>query len=76
MGKEKMRQTFEKFPEEATCPICGKNTDKECALVPIYGTGDGRIIASQPVHVECLLNGVMYYRDYDAIAANAPHGEK
>jgi len=60
---------FENFPEEATCPICLSNTNKRCVLVPIYGTDNGRIIASQPVHVECLLDRVVYYPDCRTIVA-------
>lgn len=48
-------RTFEHFPPEATCPICGSNTDSECILAPIDGTGSDNICEASPVHVSCLL---------------------
>jgi len=66
-------RTFAHFPQDSVCPICGKNTDDECVLVPIVGTGDERIVEGQPTHVECLVDGVMYYRNHGAIAIDAPY---
>jgi len=47
------RRTFENFPKDSTCPICGTNRDLECWLVPIEGTDRGNIIEATPMHVEC-----------------------
>lgn len=47
-------RTFEHFPQDNKCPICGTNEDKECVLVGIDGTGDGRICEAVPVHLECV----------------------
>jgi len=47
-------RTFEHFPKDATCPICCKNTDQGCTLLPIDNTSDGSICEAQPVHTECL----------------------
>ena len=49
----KMR-TFDHFPEHELCPICKTGEDKECFLLPISGTSDGRICEGQPVHVACM----------------------
>ena len=47
-------RTFEHFPQEDRCKICGTNEDKEYILVPIYGTSEGNICRKIPVHVDCL----------------------
>ena len=49
-----MSRTFEHFPKDSVCPLCGTNEDKECYLVPIDGTGIDRICEGQPMHVACL----------------------
>ena len=48
-----MSRTFEHFPEDIMCPICGTPEDKECALVPIDGTNEDKICQAAPVHVAC-----------------------
>ena len=64
-------RTFEHFPEEADmkCPVCGTNDDGETVLVPIVGTGDGRICEAQCVHLACCVpdhydkkHGLLYKR--------------
>jgi len=47
-------RTFEHFPSDKQCPICGTNDDKPCALVAIDGTGDGHIAEAEVFHEECL----------------------
>lgn len=47
-------RTFEHFPQESKCPLCGESTDKPCTLIGIDGTSDGSIEKAIPVHVECL----------------------
>jgi hypothetical protein len=47
-------RTFEHFPENAKCPLCGKGTDSECFLASIDGTQDGHISQAIPIHTECL----------------------
>ncbi len=46
-------RTFEHFPEDIKCPVCGTNDDGQTVLVPIVGTGDGRICEAQCVHLAC-----------------------
>lgn len=58
-----MDGTFEHFPEDATCPICGTNKNAECYLVPIKGTGDGKICEKQPTHVECVMANLQYKKE-------------
>ena len=31
-------RTFEHFPEQDKCLLCGKNTDKPCILIGVDGT--------------------------------------
>lgn len=50
---------FEHFPEEFTCRICGKNTDKQCALAGIGGTEEGNNIQAIPIHLDCI--DLLYY---------------
>ena len=51
-----MVRTFAHFPENAICPMCGCNNDRECLLIGIDGTQEDRIIEAAPTHVQCLLN--------------------
>ena len=53
--------TFEHFPEDKICPICGKKEDFPCTLLPIDGTDDGDIYEVIPVHEYCL-DGFRYNR--------------
>lgn len=34
--------------------MCKTSDDKECMLIPIDGTGDGKIEEGQPVHTDCI----------------------
>ena len=47
-------RTFEEFPKEAICPICGRNNPGRCFLVPIDGTSDGKIAEACVVHIDCI----------------------
>ena len=47
-------RTFEHFPKDTKCPVCGTNDDTPCILVPVSGTGDGRIAEAIPVHEDCI----------------------
>lgn len=47
-------RTFETFPADTKCVICGKNDNKPCALLPIAGTQDGMNCQATPVHVDCM----------------------
>jgi transcription elongation factor Elf1 len=46
-------RSFDHFPENFECPICGSNKDTTCVLVPIPGTEDGRNVQAEPVHLKC-----------------------
>ncbi len=46
-------RTFQHFPEEMTCPICGTNDDGESVLVEIAGTAEDRIAEAKPMHLAC-----------------------
>jgi len=52
---------FKHFPEDDICLMCGKNTDKECILIPIDGTKDGNICEVVPIHVDCIHDGNFRY---------------
>jgi len=47
-------RTFEHFPKDHTCKICGTSEDKPCILAPIDGTFNDGIEEAEPVHVDCL----------------------
>jgi len=51
-------RVFNHFPSDTHCFLCGTYTDKPCVLVPVDGTGDGRIMEGRPIHVDCLINGM------------------
>lgn len=57
---------FEKFPETSNCIICKTNENKQCVLIPIYGTQEDNIIQATPVHLDCL-EILMYYPDKNII---------
>ena len=49
-------RTFENFPKDNKCPICGTNDNRECILVGKYGTQEKNICQAIPVHADCLLD--------------------
>ncbi len=46
-------RTFDHFPGDVTCPICGTNDDGPAVLVEIYGTAKDEIATGQPMHLAC-----------------------
>ena len=65
-------RTFEHFPtDHKNCPICGKNTDGECLLVPIDGTEEDNIMQAIPVHSKCLQDDMRYLPNKGLIVAFA-----
>ena len=58
-------KTFEHFPEDVLCPICGTNDDIECFLMPIDGTQEGNICQAQPVHLDCMTRYFWKFRMAD-----------
>ena len=54
-------RTFEHFPEDKKCIICGNGDDKECTLIPIDGTDDDNICEATPVHADCVRNIELRY---------------
>ncbi len=59
-------RTFDHFPKDKMCPVCGKNDDEECVLVSISGTSDGHICEAQPIHLGCAVADV-YQKDIKII---------
>ena len=58
-------RTFSNFPKDSICPLCNTNDDKECCLIPIDKTGDGRICEAIPVHLMCLIDIKMFRYNYE-----------
>jgi len=54
-------RTFEHFPKNKICPMCGTGEDKECILIPVDDTKDGNICEVIPVHAECARKGDLRY---------------
>mgnify|MGYP001565147141 CR=1 FL=1 len=50
-------RTFERFPTDSKCPVCGTNEDTECILLEIDGTldEDKKICEAKPVHLYCAI---------------------
>lgn len=63
---------FEHFPNDEKCPICRKNDDKQCVLVPITGTQEGNIVQATPTHLECILDNLMHFDGFMACPAEPP----
>ena len=55
-------RTFDHFPANTKCPLCGSNDDKPCFLAGIDNTAKGNIEQAQPVHVACLTSHGAQYR--------------
>lgn len=53
-------RTFDHFPADVTCPICGTNDDGLCVLIPIAGTREGMNVRAMPMHLACAV-----VRDWD-----------
>jgi len=51
MSKE--LRTFDHFPTEQTCIVCGASDDTKCVLIAIDGTYDDHISEAVPVHLGC-----------------------
>jgi len=50
------------------CPICYTQADKRVVLIPIYGTQEDNLIKCKQVHLDCLLDGIMYYEKQSILA--------
>ena len=62
------------IPETHRCPLCNNITKGDVVLAPIAGSQVGARSAATPVHLDCLLNNIVYYPMFGAIAAKtAPH---
>jgi hypothetical protein len=48
-------RTFDHFPEDKKCIVCDTNEDDKCVLIPISGTGDGKIAEAVVVHLACAI---------------------
>lgn len=45
--------TFEHFPVDDVCPMCGTSEDTECLLLIVDGTREGTIAEAVPCHLWC-----------------------
>jgi hypothetical protein len=73
-----MIRTFEHFPPNKTCPLCGTNRDEECFLAAIDSTQEGNICDGKPIHTGCLElrwneDAVMLYQ-VSGMGAKSRHG--
>jgi hypothetical protein len=59
-------RTFEHFPTDKKCIVCGDSDDGRCVLISIDGTGDGHIAEAEPVHLGCAI-ATNYSRDVGVI---------
>jgi len=57
-------RTFDHFPKKDVCPICGKNADAPCFLLPVDGTQKGNFCEALPTHVACMTKNLpaFWYR--------------
>ena len=54
-------RTFDHFPQDKKCPLCGNSKDEPCTLIPIDGIREGNICEAIPVHVSCVIKGDLRY---------------
>jgi len=68
-GEGNMNKIFE-HPNISNfcCPICHGDDDRPIVLITIQGTQKKNIIEAKQVHLDCLLDGLEYYKDIFAIA--------
>ena len=65
-------RTFEHFPANRVCPLCGSSDDGPCFLMAIAGTQNDGICEATPVHAACWdghCQDFMYYPKDGVIAA-------
>jgi len=55
-------RTFEHFPDQSICPICGTSDDKVCVLVAIAGTQKDNLVEAIPTHLDCI--NLTYFYDH------------
>lgn len=54
-----MIRTFEHFPQDKYCIICGTNNDEECFLLPIDGTSENnKIERAEVAHTSCIVDNI------------------
>ena len=68
-----MKRTFDNFPKDIRCPICGTNLNKETFLVSKSGANAGNICEAVCVHLDCLLDNTTYFDDLKIIVVHANH---
>ena len=54
-------RTFDEFPNNNVCVVCGTNENIQCVLIGIQGTQDEGIVEAIPVHVRCIDPEMMIY---------------
>jgi hypothetical protein len=47
-------RTFNHFPKQDKCLLCGKNDDKECVLAGVDDTQKGNNEQAIPIHTDCI----------------------
>ncbi len=45
---------FPHFNTSSNCPICKKNDDKPCTLIPIVSTIEDNIAEAEQIHIDCI----------------------
>ena len=69
-------RTFDHFPENAVCPVCGTSEDKKCVLIAIQGTQEGNISEAAPVHADCIdPANMLFNKEVGVIYIRASKGE-
>ena len=69
-------RTFDHFPKDSICKLCGTNDDKECILVPVQGTEEDGICEAIPVHIDCVKliywpeENIFYQRGFNPLGGN------
>lgn len=52
--------TFDKFPQDRRCPICGTADERPCMLVTDSDKGRAGCSEAHPVHLDCLVDNAWY----------------
>ena len=73
------KRTFEHFPKQDVCLICGTNKDKKGAYVAVAGTQEANSVQLSPVHSDCFKSKIteaIWFKDKDVIAFPAAKADQ
>lgn len=57
------------FPQRLTvCPVCKTREDGQTAMIYVAGSNKDGVGIAEPVHLDCIVRNLVYYKETDLIA--------